>query len=52
MQSDGANQTMTALVGFSKIICRINDSVLKNIERRVLAETAGVQVNAVRHVPC
>jgi hypothetical protein len=43
MQSDGANQTMTALVGFSKVIGSANDAVIKDIKCFVLAETAGVQ---------
>jgi hypothetical protein len=50
MQSDRADQAVTALVGFGKIISRTNDAVVKNVKRFVFAKAASVQVNAVRHI--
>jgi hypothetical protein len=45
MQSDRPHQAMPALVGFSKVIRRANDSVVKNVKRFVLAKAAGVQMH-------
>jgi hypothetical protein len=52
MQSDWADQTVTALVGFSKIISRVNNAVVENVKRFVLAKATGVQMNAVRYISC
>jgi hypothetical protein len=39
------------LVGFSKIISRANDAVIEDIERYVLAVTAGVQMHGMGYIP-
>jgi hypothetical protein len=41
---------VSALVSLGKVIGSANDTVVKNIKRFVLAETAGVQVNTMGHI--
>jgi hypothetical protein len=51
LQNNRANQTNSALVGFCKIVCQLNNANIKFVERFVLGLAAGVQMNRVRHIP-
>jgi hypothetical protein len=48
--SDRANQTMTALIRFGKLVGQFYDILVEVAQRLVLAVAAGVQVHRMSHV--
>ena len=42
---DGPNQAMTALIGFCKRVCVVNDAVIERVQSHVLGVATGVQMH-------